>query len=57
MLRTVEAGYRGAHNVTYDTARTDLLKLNEQGLLEKRKSGRAFIFIAAIDLQQQLKNF
>ena len=51
------ASHRGAHSVTYDTARTDLLKLNELGLLEKRKSGRAFIFIAASDLQQQLKNF
>jgi len=51
------ASHRGAHNVTYDTARTDLLKLNELGLLEKRKSSRAFIFVAANDLQQQLKNF
>lgn len=51
------ASHRGAHNVTYDTARTDLLKLNELGLLEKRKSGRAFIFMAANNLQQQLKNF
>ena len=51
------ASHRGAHNITYDTARTDLLKLNELGLLEKTKSGRAFVFTAANDLQQQLRNF
>ena len=51
------ASHRGAHNVTYDTARTDLLKLNELGLLEKTKRGRAFVFMAANNLQQKLKRF
>lgn len=53
---TIES-HRGAHNVTYDTARTDLLKLDELGLLEKAKSGRAFVFMAADDLKKKLKNF
>lgn len=53
---TIE-GHRGAHNVTYDTARTDLLKLNELGLLNKTKSGRAFVFMATNDLPQKLKKY
>jgi len=48
--------HRGAHNVTYDTARTDLLKLVELGLLEKTKIGRAFSFSAARDLKQTLES-
>ncbi|MEG7524283.1 MAG: Fic family protein [Chromatiales bacterium] len=47
--------HRGAHNVTYDTARTDLLKLVELGILEKTKIGRAFAFTATKNLNQQLK--
>jgi len=46
--------HRGAHNVTYDTARTDLLKLVELGLLEKSKMGKAFIFTAVKDLKQTI---
>lgn len=37
--------HRSSHNVTYQTARTDLLKLEELGLLEKHKSGKAFVFM------------
>lgn len=46
--------HRGAHNVTYDTARTDLLKLVDLGLLEKSKIGKAFAFTAVNDLKQTL---
>ncbi len=49
--------HRGAHNVTYDTARTDLLKLVALGLLRKTKSGRAFVFTATDDLKDKLVNF
>jgi Fic family protein len=49
--------HRGAHNVTYDTARTDLLKLVALGLLRKTKSGRAFAFSAVDDLEDKLANF
>lgn len=48
-------GHRGAHNVTYDTARTDLLKLVDLGLLEKTKIGRAFSFNAVRNLKQKLE--
>lgn len=50
-------GHRGAHNVTYDTARTDLLKLAALGLLRKSKCGRAFVFTVADNLQNKLANF
>ncbi len=46
--------HRGSHNVTYDTARTDLLKLARLGLLEKTKIGRAFSFSVARNLKHKL---
>ncbi|MGI9304900.1 MAG: Fic family protein, partial [Gammaproteobacteria bacterium] len=48
------ASHRGAHNITYDTARTDLLKLAEFGLLDKTKVGRAFAFFPAQELGAKL---
>lgn len=50
---TIES-HKGSHNVTYDTARTDLLKLEDLGLLEKRKSGKAFVFMVPGDLRERL---
>lgn len=47
--------HRGAHNVTYDTARTDLLKLVKMGFLEKSKIGKAFAFSASKNLKQKLE--
>jgi len=46
--------HRGAHNVTYDTARTDLLKLVKMGLLDKKKMGKAFSFSATENLNKKL---
>lgn len=51
------ASHRGSHNVTYDTARTDLLKLADFGLLDKSKRGRAFLFLVPADVRTTLKNF
>jgi len=48
--------HRGSHNVTYDTARTDLLKLVGLGLLEKTKTGKAFAFIASDNLKNKLES-
>ncbi len=48
--------HRGAHNVTYDTARTDLLKLVKMRLLEKTKVGKAFVFSVIPDLKNKLEN-
>lgn len=40
---------------TYDTARTDLLRLVELGLLEKSKIGKAFAFTATRDLKRAIE--
>ena len=49
------SSHRGSHNVTYDTARTDLLALVDYKLFTKAKRGRAFVFSAAPDLRQILR--
>lgn len=46
--------HRGAHNVTYDTARTDLLKLVDAGLLDKEKLGKAYVFRPVSGLEKIL---
>jgi len=48
-------GHRQSHNVTYDTARTDLLNLADLGLLLKQKTGKAFTFIAPTDLKKLIE--
>lgn len=55
-LFTVQS-HRGSHKVTYDTARTDLLKLAELKLLKKTKIGRAFAFIPHPKLGEKLEDF
>lgn len=49
-------GHQGAQRVTYDTARTDLLKLVDLGLLTKAKIGKAFVFYPVDDLRGKLGN-
>lgn len=46
--------HRRSHGVTYQTARTDLLRLAELHLLDQRKSGRAFVFVPGRDLHARL---
>ena len=48
--------HRSSHNVTYQTARTDLLSLEKLGLLEKSKAGKAFAFTVPDDLRKRLEN-
>ena len=43
-----------SHRIAYETARSDLLKLAENELLEKRTHGRAFEFSVPDDLRQKL---
>lgn len=47
--------HRRSHGVSYQTARTDLLYLSDNGLLERGKNGKAFIFIAPADLRSRLE--
>ena len=49
--------HRRSHNVTYQTARTDLLELADLGLVESAKRGRAFVFTASEDFEQRLRQF
>lgn len=46
--------HRTIHDVAYQTARTDLLDLWEQGLLIREKSGRMFEFRPPPDIENQL---
>jgi Fic family protein len=47
--------HQAAHKISYQTARTDLLKLSDQfKILTKRKYGNLFVFVAPPDLGQQL---
>lgn len=43
-----------SHNVTEETARTDLLELWKSGLLTRRKAGRRHVFEAPADLNTRL---
>lgn len=52
---TIES-HRRAHGVVYATARSDLYALAEGGLLERRKRGRAFVFVAPDDLKAKLRS-
>ncbi len=46
--------HQNSHDVTYQTARTDLLGLNERGLLERTLLGRQYLFAAAPELGEIL---
>jgi Fic family protein len=50
---TIEA-HAAVHGAVYQTARTDLLKLHEMGLLDMRKEGRRMVFWAVHDLRARL---
>lgn len=47
--------HRASHAISYQTARTDLLKMSDDlGLLRKRKYGHSFVFISPPDLKAKL---
>jgi Fic family protein len=46
--------HQTANDVTYETARTDLLELVDLGLLEKHREGKAFVFQMPQKLRQRL---
>ncbi len=48
--------HQNSHNISYATARSDLLGLAALGLLEQTKRGRAFVFIAPDDLRQRIES-
>lgn len=47
--------HQTSHAISYQTARTDLLKMsNELNLLRKRKYGSSFVFVSPPDLRERL---
>ena len=54
MFLTIES-HRRSHNVSYQTARTDLFKLADLRLAKSAKRGRAFAFALAEDFDDQLR--
>ena len=48
-------GHRRSHNVTYETARTDLRALDKMGLIVKYTGGRKWIYRISDNFEDQLK--
>jgi Fic family protein len=46
--------HKTSHNIVYQTARTDLLDLQDRGLLHAKKTGRRWTFTAPEDLEARL---
>lgn len=46
--------HQRSHKISYQTARTDLLDLNERGVLDRRKKGKQMNFIAPTNLSDRL---
>jgi Fic family protein len=51
---TIES-HRNSHRVVYETARSDLMDLAERGLVDKRKTGKTWVFTPSADLVQRLQ--
>jgi Fic family protein len=50
---TIES-HRRSHRIVYQTARTDLLDLNNRGILERKMRGRKMVFVVPPDLPERL---
>lgn len=48
--------HQRTHNVSYQTARNDLLELKDLGLLEMQKQGNAYVFFGPENLRQRLSD-
>jgi Fic family protein len=48
--------HAASHRVTHETARTDLLQLQQRGLLKRRKAGRKHVYGAVPDLPKALQD-
>jgi len=54
MSRYTVESHRISHGTSYETARSDLLGLAALGLLDKKKTGKAYLFTPAADLRSSL---
>jgi Fic family protein len=52
---TIES-HRNSHNVVYQTARVDLLNLADNGLLQKDKVGKEYVFYVPADIKDILES-
>ena len=48
------AGHQNSHQISYMTARSDLVDLGNQGILNQKTQGKLRIFLAPADLQERL---
>jgi Fic family protein len=55
MHRYTVTSHQTRHGTVYQTARTDLLELEKQGLLVKTKLGKTFYFAAVENLEKALE--
>lgn len=46
--------HMASHNVSYETARQDLTRLEENGLFRKRREGKAYRWAPAVDIETRL---
>jgi Fic family protein len=47
--------HKMSHNISYQTARTDLLDLHSRGVLDLRKRGRQMLFLVPKDLEKRIR--
>jgi Fic family protein len=52
--RYLVESHRISHGISYETARSDLMKLVAQGLLSQRKIGKAHVFVPVSNLRELL---
>jgi Fic family protein len=49
-------GHQKANNIVYETARTDLLSLERQGLLQKKHRGRELVYLPIENIEGYIKD-
>jgi DeoR/GlpR family transcriptional regulator of sugar metabolism len=53
-ITSTRTAHMHGHNVTEETARTDLMQLSKRGLLDRTKAGRRHVYTVPSDLAERL---